>query len=180
MPLRLLVPLLLLPTLAFAHGHAEAQVETAPVAREAHPAQDADVHQGAPHAGHAPAASTPAADDLLPAGAPWPADEPLSRGMARVRAATQTLGHAAHGHLDPAQVRGIADELRSATRMMFDECRLPPAPDAALHPLLAAVLDAAGALDHGFDADALASLQAVVARYPRLFVDAAWSESQSD
>ncbi len=172
MSLRFLPLLMLVPALAFAGGHAH-DPSDAP----------AGAHAGAKageaaHAAHAPA--PPAADAPLPAGAPWPADEPLSRGMARVRAATTALDHAAHGHLDPVQVKGIAAELRSAVQMMFAECRLEPAPDAALHPLLASVLDAAGALEQGFDARALESLQAVVARYPALFVDAAWSESQSD
>ena len=64
---------------------------------------------------------------------------------------------------------------------MFAECKLEPEPDAALHPLLARVLVAADTLStSGFDADALADLQAVVARYPLLFDDPAWSASQSD
>lgn len=152
MPLRLLSLLVLVPALALAQGHA-----------------------GGAHAAHDAEAVPLDVDAPLPAGAPWAADEPLSRGMARVRAATLALDHAAHGHLDPSQVRGIAEELRSATQAMFAECRLAPAPDAALHPLLAAVLDAAGRLDEGFDPAAFASLQAVLARYQRLFDDPAWT-----
>lgn len=149
---RLLPLLVLVPAFALAQGQAEGG-----------------------HAAHAPGAAGMDAAAPLPAGAPWRADEPLSRGMARVRAATLALEHAGHGHLDPTQVRGIAGDLRAATQAMFAECRLEPAPDAALHPLLAAVLDAAARLEEGFDPGALASLQAVLARYPRLFDDPAWS-----
>ena len=53
--------------------------------------------------------------------------------------------------------------------------------DAALHPLLARILVAASTLsESGFDAAALTELKAVVARYPLLFDDPAWSASQSD
>lgn len=192
MSFRLLPVLLLAPALALAHGGADvaALADVAPsVPVEPTPppdgetrigAGDAHAHGGA-DAHHAHGALAMASDGaMLPEGAPWPADEPLSRGMARVRTATLALEHAAHVPLEPAQVRDIAAELRSATQMMFAECRLAPAPDAALHPLLATVLEAAGRLEHGFDAGALASLQAVLARYPRLFDDAAWSASQSD
>ena len=129
-----------------------------------------DVH--ATHAAHA--------DEALPARR-WTPDAPLSRGMQRVRAATATLEHGSHGHLDDGQVRNIAAELTSAVEMMFAECKLEPEPDAALHPLLARVLVASHALsESGYDADALADLQAVLARYPLLFDDPAWSASQSD
>lgn len=195
MSFRLLPVLLLAPALAIAHGGAGVAAladvaPSVPVAPAALPddetrigAGDAHAQGGddAHHAHHAHGAPAAAPDGaMLPEGAPWPADEPLSRGMARVRAATLALEHAAHVPLEPAQARDIAAELRSATQMMFAECRLAPAPDAALHPLLATVLEAAGRLDGGFDAGALASLQTVLARYPRLFDDAAWSASQSD
>lgn len=140
---------------------------------EAHAADPADDA----HAAHAAQA---AADDALPSRR-WTPDAPLSRGMQRVRAATATLEHGSHGHLDEAQVRNIAAELKSAVEMMFAECKLEPEPDAALHPLLARVLVASNTLaESGFDAEALAELQAVLARYPRLFDDPAWSASQSD
>jgi|TARA_R110002020_G_scaffold27170_41_gene87608 hypothetical protein len=146
--------------------HQEQTAAPAP-AKDAHDAHDA-------HVAHT------AVDESLPARR-WTPDAPLSRGMQRVRAATATLEHGSHGHLDDGQVRNIAAELKSAVDMMFAECKLEPEPDAALHPLLARVLVASNTLsESGFDADALAELQAVVARYPLLFDDPAWSASQSD
>ncbi|KFL36649.1 hypothetical protein N788_03290 [Arenimonas donghaensis DSM 18148 = HO3-R19] len=129
---------------------------------------------------HEAHAAHEALDEATPARR-WLPDAPLSRGMQRVRSATETLGHGSHGHLDDAQVRGIAAELKAAVDMMFAECKLDPEPDAALHPLLARVLMASNTLsESGYDATALAELQAVVARYPLLFDDPAWSASQSD
>ena len=152
--------------------------ETAPVHQE-HAADPApaehvagDMHES--HTAHA------VIDEALPARR-WTPDAPLSRGMQRVRAATATLDHGSHAQLDDAQVRNIAAELKSAVDMMFAGCKLEPEPDAALHPLLARVLVASNTLsESGFDADALAELQAVVARYPLLFDDPTWSASQSD
>ncbi|HQZ30603.1 MAG TPA: hypothetical protein PLG89_01930 [Arenimonas sp.] len=132
----------------------------------------------ASHAGHAPG--------KLPAdsGAPavrWQADEPLARGMKRLRAATQALSHGAHGHLSAEQVKAIAAELDAAVQDMIAQCRLEPEPDAALHPLLARVLQASARLASGkFDAKAMEDLEAVLARYPVLFDDVAWSADQID
>lgn len=138
------------PALAGEHAHAEAADQ---------------------HAHETPA---PAPDAAVPA-TRWQPDAPLSRGMQRVRAATAALEHGEHGHLEPGQVQGIAAELRAAVDDMFANCRLEPEPDAALHPLLARVLAASGALAGGeFDAAALDDLRAVLARYPELFDDAAW------
>lgn len=153
--LALLLPL---PALAGEHAHA-----TEPQAHEGHEA----------HAATAAEADAPAVR--------WQPDAPLSRGMQRVRAATAALEHGEHGHLDAVQVQNIAAELRAAVDEMFANCRLEPEPDAALHPLLARVLGASRALSEGeFDQSALDELRAVLARYPALFDDAAWSVSQSD
>lgn len=106
----------------------------------------------------------------------WQSDEPLRLGMRRVRTATEALSHAAHGHLDAAQVNAVARELKAAVHEMFAQCRLAPAPDAALHPLLAQVLEASTRLAaDGFDAAVLDALQAVLARYVVLFEDEGWS-----
>jgi hypothetical protein len=151
---------LALPALAQDAGHD---------AHDAHAAQDG-------HAAH----DAPTGSPAFPAQR-WTPDPPLSDGMQRVRAATAALAHGGHGHLDRAQVDNIAAELQSAVEAMFAQCKLEPEPDAALHPLLARVLGAATVLrEHGFDAGALATLEQVLADYPRLFDDPAWSASQSD
>lgn len=143
----------------------------------AHGVDAADGDAGDSHAAHADHAvhgdnASSDADTAVPTER-WPADAPLVRGMARIRTATDSLAHAAHGHLDPAQVQAIAAELKSAVETMFVECRLDPAPDAALHPLLARVLGASQRLsERGFDATAQDELRAVLARYGELFDEA--------
>ena len=128
------------------------------------------------HGAHPPPAHHSSHDHAPVPGVRWRADAPLARGMQRVRAATQALSHGAHGRLDSAQVRAIVGELDAAVQGMFAQCRLASEPDAALHPLLARVVMAGARLADGrFDAQALAELEAVLARYPLLFEDAAWS-----
>lgn len=130
----------------------------------------------ASHGAHAPPAGHVSHDQAPAPGMRWQADEPLSRGMQRVRVATQALSHGAHGHLDVAQVQAISRQLDAAVRDMFAQCRLEPEPDAALHPLLASVLQASARLAEGrFDSQALAELESVLARYPQLFEDPSWS-----
>jgi hypothetical protein len=125
--------------------------------------------------------ATPAAHDhavradkaTTTSGQRWPPDAPLRAGMARVRVATDALAHLEHGHLAPAQVRALADELRSAVNAMFAQCRLAPAPDAALHPLLARILAASQALRDRPDAAApVAELKDVLAQYRKQFEQA--------
>jgi len=163
LPLALIPLLFAVSTPAFSMEHHSP--ETTPDAMHAHLDEDAHGHD-VPHA-HG--------DEAVPA-VRWASDEPLRAGMRRVRAATEMLSHGAHGHLDTAQVQGIAAELEAAVQAMFAQCRLAPEPDAALHPLLARVLDASATLAEGrFDAGAHDALQAVLARYPLLFEDEGWN-----
>ncbi len=164
LPHALIALLLAAPAL----GAAVAGPNEPPVPAEGH------AGHGAQHAhGSQPPA---AADDADTAPAiRWASDAPLREGMRRVRAATEGLSHAAHGHLDVGQVRALSAELEAAVQDMIARCRLDPAPDAALHPLLARVLQASAVLAEGeFDAAALAELEAVLMRYPVLFEDADW------
>jgi len=164
-PLALISLLFAVPTLAFSMEHHSS--ETTLAAMPAHLDEDEEGHaHDVPHA-HG--------DEAVPA-VRWASDEPLRVGMRRLRAATEMLSHGAHGHLDAAQVQGIAAELEAAVQAMFAQCRLAPEPDAALHPLLARVLDASATLAEGrFDAGAHDALLAVLARYPLLFDDEGWS-----
>lgn len=161
------------PAGAVAAAHGADGAHDTPAARDATAPHDAPgaVDATAPHDAHDVHAAP--ADPATPA-MRWPADEPLARGMRRVRAATDALAHAKHDHLNAAQVKAIAAELKSAVDGMFAECRLAPDADAALHPLLAKVLGASRTLSAGtFDAVALADLQAVLARYVELFEEPA-------
>lgn len=144
-----------------------------PGARDGEPAAKHESHEAHGAHGSADAGGLPAVR--------WQSDEPLREGMRRVRAATQALSNGEHGHLGTDQVAAVAQELEAAVHAMFAQCKLDPAPDAALHPLLARVLQASALLAGGeFDAGALAELEAVLARYPQLFADADWNAARND
>ena len=95
--------------------------------------------------------------------------------MARLRVVADALAHAEHGHLDAGQVATLADQLQAAVDTMFAECKLEPAADAALHPLLARVLAASAALrEKPTDPAPVTELREVLLRYPQLFDDPQW------
>lgn len=146
-------------------GHERAPSAEAPVAAGA----DANVVPAAPAAPVPPAAPTR-----------WPVDAPLQAGMRRIRTASEALEHAEHGHLDAAQVRALGSEIESATQRIFAECKLEPAADAALHPLLARVLAASRALQaKPGDLAPIGDLREVLRLYPLRFNDPEWLETSS-
>lgn len=139
-----------------------------------HEQADAQAHDSA-HGGHDHHAGHAAMPEVAADHVRWPIDAALGRGMARVQAASDALADLhATGTPDPARSRAIANDLRSAVNTMFAECRLPPEPDAALHRLLAQVLDAARQLTDGdLDGAAATQLRTVLTRYRELFDDPA-------
>lgn len=107
---------------------------TPPAAVDPHAADDHHHHH-----------ASEAADSAIPA-TPWAIDAALGQGMRRVSAVRQSL---AAGPTDPAKLKALGEELEAAVHGMFAECQLPPEPDAALHDLLAQVLDVRNQLGEG-------------------------------
>ncbi|WP_374607075.1 DnrO protein [Thermomonas sp.] len=137
-----------------------AQASVAPVDARTAPTPHA-------HAAHAAAAALPAT--------PWASDAPLRDGMRRMHQAISALEHAEHRHLDAAQTTAAAQQVLVAANDMIANCKLPAAPDAALHGLLATLLTGAAALrDKPDDTSPVASMRDAVALYPRMFEDATW------
>lgn len=142
---------------AAAHETAHASVATAEARA---PTPDA-------HAAHAPVAALPAT--------PWASDAPLRDGMRRMHQAVSALEHAEHQHLDAAQTTAAAQQVLDAANDMIANCKLPAAPDAALHGLLATLMTGAAALKKNpGDTSPVASMRGAVALYPRMFEDATW------
>lgn len=150
----------LFPLLMLASSACQREPEQAPAATAAAVAGHEE------HATEATLATVP------PAGQRWATDAPLRAGMARVQAAADALAPLEKEPMDPERVRAQADGIQAAVNTMFAECKLEPAPDAALHPLLAQLLSASQALrDAPTNAEPLADLRAVLARYRLLFDD---------
>src|SRR3546814_16854299 len=68
----------------------------------------------------------------------WTPDAPLVEGMSRVRTALEGLE--SESHPDDAAVAALATDIDSAVEYMFANCQLPPAPDVALHAVLARLM----------------------------------------
>ncbi|HEY5780416.1 MAG TPA: DnrO protein [Lysobacter sp.] len=128
------------------------------------------------HAGHrashdlldAAARSAPAA------GQRWATDAPLREGMQGIRIAVDALDHYEHGHMGPDQAVLLADKIEGHVRDMVAHCALAPDADAALHAIIAPLLQGAGALkrDPG-NLTVIAPMRKAVADYARQFDDPA-------
>lgn len=104
----------------------------------------------------------------------WPADTHLSEGIARIRLATDALAYAEHEHLNAAQVIALADELDAAASSIIANCKLEPAADEALHPLLARVFAASKALrSKPGSAAPVDELREVLRQYQLIFASSA-------
>ena len=109
---------------------------------------------------------TPAASHA--SGPRYVPDAPLVKGMLRIKAAAAELAGPSKGKRE--RVLAQADEIAQAIDTIFAECRLEPEPDSALHPILAKLLGAVGALrENTGDDDAIAEIRQAVADYEGLF-----------
>ena len=132
------------------------------------------------HASHhaPPAAAT--ADKPTP-GQRWATDAPLRKGMAEIRAAVDALRHYEHGHLGPAQATTLATTVETQVAYLVANCKLEPQADAALHGIIARLLQGAAALKaNPQDTAALATLRQALQDYPRQFDDPGWAGTEPE
>jgi hypothetical protein len=81
------------------------------------------------------------------------------------------------GTLRPGEYQALGAVIGAHVRTIFSECRLPPAPDEELHPILAALIVAVDAMQGSqATASAAAAREAVTAvnRYGQIFDDPGW------
>ena len=76
----------------------------------------------------------------------WKTDAPLREGMGRIRAAVDGLGHYEHGHMGAEQALKLAASIERDIGFIVAHCKLEPRADAALHPILGALMQGALAL----------------------------------
>ena len=117
----------------------------------------------------APAKSAPAKPAPV---AGWATDAPLRAGMGRIAHAVDTLGNGKPG---PEQARTLVASIETDVTYLVTHCRLEPAADAALHGIIAKLLQGAAALKRQpADPAAMALLQDAVRDYARTFDDPAF------
>ena len=132
-------------------------------------AQDATAsteHQHEAHAATSPT-STPTP------GKRWATDAPLREGMGRIRKSVEELGHFASGHLSASQANDLAAGIEKDVNFLIANCKLEPEADAALHLIIAKLLQGAQAIKTDpADAKGMELLHAAVADYERSFDEA--------
>ena len=154
-------PLLALAAISLALALSPAHAATA----HAQDASAAAEHQHEAHA--ATAASTPEP------GKRWATDAPLREGMGRIRTSVDGLGHSAKGHLSAGQAKDLAAGIEKDVNFLIANCKLEPEADAALHLIIAKLLQGAQAIKADpSDAKGMELLHAAVADYDRSFAEA--------
>jgi hypothetical protein len=129
-----------------------------------------DHASGHDHASHASTALT------LNAGRRWATDEPLRLGMQRIRdAVLPVLGGSGQRTVSPSQAKAMAESIQAQVNFLFQNCKLEPAADAALHVLITEIL--AGAAAVALDPAAKtgpAQLLGALRKYPEYFDHPNW------
>ncbi len=76
----------------------------------------------------------------------WKTDAPLREGMGRIHAAMEGLQHDELGHMSPAQAVQLGSAIERDVGFIVAHCKLEPNADAALHPIIGALIRGAQAL----------------------------------
>ncbi|NJD31833.1 MAG: hypothetical protein FIB04_08105 [Gammaproteobacteria bacterium] len=123
---------------------------------------------------------TAVAQMQLDAGKKWPTDASLRSGMAAIRRAFDADHPAIHaGKETDAQYDALAAKIEAQVNDIVKNCRLPPAPDANLHHVVADLLQGVS-LMRGNDAarsrhDGAALVHGALIAYGRYFDDPGWT-----
>jgi hypothetical protein len=137
---------------------------------------------GANAPGHGP---TGANTGVAPSHGPrWGTDPALRTGMSVIREAlVAKLPGIRAGTLQPGEYRALGATIAARVRTILAECTLAPAADADLHPIVAALIVAADAMQ-GPQATAAAAgardAVSAVNRYGQVFDDPGWLPLGSD
>lgn len=107
-------------------------------------------------------------ESAVPAGG-WASDAPLRQGMQAILDAVMAAVR------NEGEGPALAAELRAQISFLFANCRLEPEADAALHGVLAALLQSAQRLEAGASAgDEHDALHAALQRYGQKFQHPGW------
>jgi len=110
-------------------------------------------------------------------GEKWATDAPLRAGMEQIRnlIAVPQATVASGASLTPADARALADGVRHQVDELIRNCKLEPEADAALHVLIADLLQGAAELvGEPPSAEGLARIQNAINQYARYFSHPGW------
>jgi hypothetical protein len=108
----------------------------------------------------------------------WPTDEPLRVSMLKIRSAVEKARPAyERKELRAADSRALAEVVEESVAHIAANCRLSPEPDAALHLLIARMINAAQSLKNDpASQGGLPQLAAVLHDYRSAFDHPGWSD----
>lgn len=108
-------------------------------------------------------------------GKKWATDAPLRKGMGAIRDVLQANLPAAHeGKLKADDYAAMGKKIDAEVAVIFQECKLPPDADAALHDILLPIMDATKAMQKGKDPKAVVSAVSAVNTYGKSFDHPDW------
>lgn len=126
----------------------------------------------AQHSHHAPSAVAPAAPGPGRPAQRFATDATLREEMQAIRSAVMGLDHYTHGHVGEQQAVTLAGQIQASVNRIIANCKLPPDADAALHAIIAPLMQNAGALkQHPNDLAVIAPMQQALAAYAQQFDD---------
>ncbi len=126
------------------------------------------------HAGHEDHASVALS---LNAGSRWETDQPLRRGMERIRAAAgAVLAARAGGNVSIGETKAMTETITNAVMDIVANCKLVPAADATLHVIITDLLSGAGLLSEDpASTEGFALIDRALRRYPEYFEHPGWN-----
>lgn len=124
----------------------------------------------AQHAEHMPQHPAPAASHAPARG--WATDAPLRKGMRDIATEVDALRRHEQGQMTPAQAAEVAGQIQEHVRQIIVSCRLPADADAALHEIIAPLMDNAASLQADPDKrELVAAMRRALAEYAQQFDD---------
>jgi hypothetical protein len=110
----------------------------------------------------------------LDQGERWATDAPLQQGMQQIRDAFERRHAGFHdGSMSAQDYAQLAAELGQSIDHIFAHCKLPPAADAELHKLLAAMMGARAKLSAA-ESEGMHELHRALLAYPKYFEHPGW------
>lgn len=107
-------------------------------------------------------------------GGRYATDAALRKHMQAIRDDVAALGHYEKGHMGANEAARLAGDIESHVRAIIAECKLPPDADAALHRIIAPLMQNAAALKADpANREAISALRQALADYARDFDDPA-------
>lgn len=125
---------------------------------------------------HHKAAATSVNSEVKP-GTKFTADDTLKPRMEKILTTMKTL-HESGNSKKVGKVKAAGKVVKETVQDIFKNCKLEPAADAAIHPILAEMLEGAELLKKGKGDEGHEKVHQALLKYEELFVHQGWDHSE--